>query len=147
MKKLLEGPTALMVGFGDATTNTKTLFQFIKEVEKGEVKGGFFEGEFMTKDELKQIASLPSKEELLGQIAGLLVANVRDIAGIFESVIRDNAILIEEVAKKQEAASSAQRSADSEQKTEEKKEEPKAEEKKEEKKDKKKDDDGGPKLP
>ncbi|MBI3309355.1 MAG: hypothetical protein HYZ79_08295 [Candidatus Melainabacteria bacterium] len=54
----------------------------------------------LTKDQFKAFASLPSREVLLGQIAGLLVANTREIAGIFESLIRDIALLTEEVAKK-----------------------------------------------
>jgi large subunit ribosomal protein L10 len=72
----------------------------IKEVEKGDIKGGFFEGKLLSKQEIKTFASLPSREVLLGQIAGLLVANTRAIAGIFESLIRDIALLSEEVAKK-----------------------------------------------
>ena len=48
---------------------------------------------------------LPSKEVLLGQIAGLLVANTQSIACIFEGLIRDIALLAEEVAKKNSSKS------------------------------------------
>lgn len=100
---LLEGPSAILIGYGDPTAITKTYVEFIKEIEKGDIKGGIFEGKLLSKQEFKTIASLPTKEVLLSQIAGLLVANVRDIAGIFESLIRDIALLAEEVAKKNEA--------------------------------------------
>ena len=54
----------------------------------------------MVMDGIEGFASLPSKEVLLGQIAGLLTANTASIVGIFESLIRDIALLAEEVAKK-----------------------------------------------
>lgn len=107
LEQLLEGPNALLVSYGDAAACTKTLFDFIKEIEKGEVKGGVYEGKFLNKTELKAFANLPPKEVLYGQIAGLLVANIRDVAGILEGVIRDNALLIEEVAKKNASSQAA----------------------------------------
>ena len=100
LEKLLEGPSALLLSYGEAVESAKTFVEFIKEIEKGDIKGGFLEGKFLSKDELKIFASLPSKKVLLGQIAGLLVANTQSIAGIFESLIRDIALLCEEVAKK-----------------------------------------------
>lgn len=100
LEKLLEGPTALLLGYGDPSECAKTYVEFIKEIEKGDIRGGFLDGKFLSKEEVKTFANLPSKEVLLGQIAGLLVANTSGIAGIFESLIRDTALLIEEVAKK-----------------------------------------------
>ena len=100
LEKLLEGPTALLLGYGDPAECTKTFVDFIKEVEKGDIKGAFLDGKLLTKQEVKTFASLPSKQVLLGQIAGLLIANTQGIAGIFESLIRDIALLSEEVAKK-----------------------------------------------
>ena len=101
LEKLLEGPSALLLGYGEPIECTKIFVEFLKEVEKGSIKGGYFDGKVLSKEELKFFATLPSKEILLGQIAGLLVANTQSIAGIFESLIRDIALLAEEVAKKQ----------------------------------------------
>ncbi len=100
LEKFLEGPTAILLSFGDPTACAKTFVEFIKEVEKGQIKGGMLDGKLISKDEIKTFASLPSKEVLLGQIAGLLTANAASIVGIFESLIRDIALLAEEVAKK-----------------------------------------------
>lgn len=100
LEKLLEGPTALLLSYGDPTESTKTVVDFMKEIEKGDIRGGVLDGKLLTKQELRVFATLPSKEVLLGQIAGLLVANTAGIAGAFESLIRDIALLTEEVAKK-----------------------------------------------
>lgn len=102
LEKFLEGPTALVLSYGEPAECAKTFAGFIKEIEKGEIKCGVLDGKLLSKDEVKRFASLPSKQILLGQIAGLLVANTQGIAGIFESLIRDIALLAEEVAKKNE---------------------------------------------
>ena len=100
LEKFLEGPTAILLSYGDPLACAKTFFEFTKEIEKGQIKGGILDGKLLTKEEIKTFASLPSKEVLLGQIAGLLTANAASIVGIFESLIRDVALLMEEVAKK-----------------------------------------------
>ena len=101
LEKLLEGTTALLLGYGEPSECAKTFVEYIKEIEKGDVKGAILDGKLLTKAEIKTFALLPSKDVLLGQIAGLLVANTGGLAGIFESLIRDIALLAEEVAKKQ----------------------------------------------
>ena len=100
LEKHLEGPTAVLIGYGEPTDCAKTFVEFIKEVEKGDVKGAILDGKLLSKEQIKVFASLPSKKVLLGQIAGLLVAPTAGIAGAFESLIRDIALLVEEVAKK-----------------------------------------------
>ncbi len=108
MESLLEGSNALLLGYGDPAESTKTLVEYFKEIEKGDLKGGFYDGKLLNKNELKILATLPPKEVLLGQIAGLLVANTAGIAGCLESLIRDIALLAEEVAKKNGGADTAQ---------------------------------------
>ena len=105
LEKLLEGPSAVLLSYGDPTESAKTLVEFIKEVEKGDIRGGLLDGRLLTKQEITTFAMLPSKEVLLGQIAGLLVANTQSIACIFEGLIRDIALLAEEVAKKNSSKS------------------------------------------
>ncbi|MBI3589855.1 MAG: 50S ribosomal protein L10 [Candidatus Melainabacteria bacterium] len=100
LEKLLEGPTALLLSYGEPSECAKTLVEFIKEVEKGDIRGGILDGKLLNKQEIRTFATLPSREVLLGQIAGLLVANTAGIAGVFENLIRDIALLAEEVAKK-----------------------------------------------
>lgn len=103
LESILEGSNAILFGYGDPAESTKTLVEYFKEIEKGELKGGFYDGKLLTQKELKTLATLPPKEVLLGQIAGLLVANTAGIAGCLESLIRDIALLSEEVAKKNAA--------------------------------------------
>ena len=102
LEKHLAGPTAVLIGYGEPTECAKTFVEFTKEIEKGDVKGAVLDGKALSKNEIKVFASLPPKKVILGQIAGLLVAPTAGIAGSLESLIRDIALLSEEVAKKNE---------------------------------------------
>ena len=62
------------------------------------------DGKVITAEEVKNLAELPSKEQLLSSIMGGLDSGARGIAGCFEGIIRDIALLVEEVAKKNNAA-------------------------------------------
>jgi ribosomal protein L10 len=68
------------------------------------VKIGVVDRREVTRDEVERMADLPSRDELLGGIAGALTASVGGIAGALTAVIRDVAFLVEEVAKKGEAS-------------------------------------------
>lgn len=100
IEKIAKGPSAVVVGYDDPAQPAKATVAYFKELKKGSVKGGVLEGKLLSADEVKGLAELPSKEQLLSSIMGSLDSGSRGIAGIFESVIRDVALLIEEVAKK-----------------------------------------------
>jgi large subunit ribosomal protein L10 len=104
IEKLAKGPTAIVVGYEDPAQPAKATINYFKELKKGSVRGGILDGKLISADQVKGLADLPSKEQLLSSIMGGLDSGARGIAGIFDGVIRDIAILVEEVAKKNNAA-------------------------------------------
>ncbi len=84
--------------------HAKAVVDFIKTIKKGSVKGGVLDGQSLSIEEVKGLAELPSKEQLLSSIMGGLDSGARNIAGILNAVIRDIAVLVEEVAKKKDEA-------------------------------------------
>jgi large subunit ribosomal protein L10 len=83
----LKGPTGLVIG-RDPVGAAKVLTEFAKEFEqKPEFKGGMLDGKAVTKAQLKRLASLPSREQMLADLgAGLqqpLVAFVGALNGLF----------------------------------------------------------------
>ncbi len=104
IKELAIGPSAIIVGYNDPAAPAKTTVEFIKAAKKGVIRGGVLEGRAMNQAEVKGLADLPSREQLLSLIMSGLDSGARNIACIFEAVIRDIALLAEEVAKKNEAA-------------------------------------------
>jgi large subunit ribosomal protein L10 len=105
IKSLAKGPSAIIVGYDDPAQPAKTTVDFFKSLKKGTVRGGVLEGKAISVEEVKGLAELPSKEVLLSGIMGGLDSGARGVAGILESLIRDIALLAEEVAKKNESAS------------------------------------------
>jgi len=104
IEKLAKGPSAIVVGYEDQVQPAKTTIDYFKALKKGTVRGGVLDGKLISAEEVKGLAELPSKEQLLSGIMGGLDSGARGIAGILDAVIRDIAVLIEEVAKKNPAA-------------------------------------------
>ncbi len=64
----------LVLAGDDPVTAAKVLADFIKEHERPALKSGLVDGKTMTPADIKRLASLPSRDELLGQFAGALQA-------------------------------------------------------------------------
>ncbi|MBN2016195.1 50S ribosomal protein L10 [Candidatus Dojkabacteria bacterium] len=60
----------------DASEGAKILNNFIEEVKKGEIKGGFLDGDFLTKEDIEELAKLPSKEIMIGITIGAIGAPI-----------------------------------------------------------------------
>ncbi len=83
----LSGPTALLFCYQDAITPISQLRTFSKESnDKIELVKGILEGDLLETDALIRLASLPSKEVLLAQIAGMLVQPASMIAYILKEL-------------------------------------------------------------
>jgi large subunit ribosomal protein L10 len=68
------GPTAVAISFGDPVAMAKTLVDYSKANEVFELKAGFLDGKAMDSGEIATLATLPSLDELRGQIVGLIQA-------------------------------------------------------------------------
>lgn len=77
---VLAGPTAIAFGTEDVVTPAKILNDFAKANDALELKGGVVEGRVVGAEELKALASLPSREGLLSMLLSVLQAPVRNFA-------------------------------------------------------------------
>ncbi len=100
----LFGQTGLVLSYDDPTAPAKVIKEFFDKGEKPKLKAAFLEGTFYEGSELKAIAALPTRAEMIGSILGSLNAPASGIVGAINAVMRDVASLIEEVAKKQNNA-------------------------------------------
>ena len=82
----LEGPTAVIIAGEQYLPALKAIYKFAKDNEFYTMKGGVLEGKEVSVDELKVLAQLPSKEELIAKLAGCLLANVQKLAATLEAV-------------------------------------------------------------
>lgn len=83
----LAGPTALVLGGADPVAPAKVLTDFAKEHEKPTIKIGLVEGKTVTPDQVRQLAALPSKPELLAQLGGALQAPMAGFLGALNGLL------------------------------------------------------------
>jgi len=100
----LQGPTGLVMSETDPVAPAKVVKEFASDHDdKPVIKVGVVDRQAVEAEAIARMADLPSREILLGGIAGGLIAAVGGIAGALEAIIRDIAHMIEEVAKSREA--------------------------------------------
>ena len=92
LDEYLAGPTAFAFA-PDEVTAAKVLADFAKKNDKLEIKAGLVDGQVMTDAQVKDLASLPSREGLLSMLLSVLQAPVRNFA-----------LAVKAVAEKQEQA-------------------------------------------
>ena len=80
LEDLLEGPTAVVLNNEDYLDTAKTIYEFTKSNEFYKIKGGIIDGKVMTAEEIITLAKLPSKETLIGMLAGALLGNISKLA-------------------------------------------------------------------
>jgi large subunit ribosomal protein L10 len=77
----LKGPTGLVVA-RDAASAAKVLSDFAKEHDqKPAVKGGMLDGRALDVAQVKQLASMPSRQQMLAQLGGGLQSPVAAFVG------------------------------------------------------------------
>ena len=82
----LVGPTAVITCESDYLATSKVIYNFVKENDYYTLKAGMIEGEVKTKEEIFTLAQLPSREELLSKLAGVLLANISKLAVALDQV-------------------------------------------------------------
>ena len=98
MDEILAGPSAFVFCGGDVAAAAKAVTEFAKENDKLQVKGGMMDNAFVTAEEIKAIAPLPSKEVLLAQIAGAISGVARGLAVSINGIPSGLARAIQQVA-------------------------------------------------
>lgn len=78
------GPSAMVYGNGDVAAVAKILKDFIKEHEKPVIKIGAMEGVILSAQDVEDLASLPSREQLLSMVVGTLAAPMSQVIGVFQ---------------------------------------------------------------
>lgn len=99
----LTGPNAVAFGFEDPITAAKVTQEFAKDHDKLEIKVGMVDGKIIDIEEIKNLASLPSREVLIAQALGGLNAPISGFANVLQGTIRNLVYALNGVKEKQEA--------------------------------------------
>ena len=104
MKDLYKGPSAIVLSDSDVVAPAKILSDFAKDNEKLEIKAGALAGKLLNVDEIKQLAKMPSREELLGKTASVLNAVPTSLVTVLSGVPRSFVNVLNAVKDQKEAA-------------------------------------------
>lgn len=80
LNSALTGPNAIAFSTEDVVAPARILNDFAKDHEALEIKAGVIEGNVTTVDEIKALATLPSREGLLSMLLSVLQAPIRNLA-------------------------------------------------------------------
>jgi large subunit ribosomal protein L10 len=80
MSEFLQGSSAFLLVKEDISGAIKAYQDFQKASKKTQLRGGVMEGRVLKEPDIKALADLPSKEQLIAQIAGALNALATKIA-------------------------------------------------------------------
>lgn len=103
---LIDGPTALVVSRDDAVAAAKAVTNYKQQHEASAFDFGnaVIDGLLVDAAYIKELATVPPREELLARIAGGLVGKLIELMGLLAATTRDFAGLIEARATQLEAA-------------------------------------------
>lgn len=116
--QLANEATALLLGYGELTEAPRALRAYTRSASREiPIHGVFFEGRFAPGETVAELASIPSRPELMAKVAGGLSSPISGIAGALNAVFRDMAALIEARAEQLEQGDQegAQQGAEGEQ--------------------------------
>lgn len=109
--RLLDGPSALVYGSASISAIARVLLDQKKANDKLELRGVFFDGEvYVGEAGVKQVSSLPTREEAIGIVVAAILSPGRKLGGIFKGQAGKIASIlktVEEKAKEKEGASPA----------------------------------------
>jgi large subunit ribosomal protein L10 len=100
---LLNGPTAIAFGDDEGAT-AKAVIDTMRPFRQVKITGAVLGARAIDADGVTRLASLPSREVLLSQVAGVFSAPLATTAGLFDAPLRDIARLVTALADKQAAA-------------------------------------------
>lgn len=103
--ELASGPTAIVFGYGDVAAPAKALQEYIRVSRSTlAVYAAYVDGELMPATALADLASLPSKEQLLADFMGGLRTPIAAFAGLMSATIQKFAGLIDARAQQLEGS-------------------------------------------
>jgi large subunit ribosomal protein L10 len=91
------GPNGVALSAEDPVTSAKVLTKFSEEHPALEIKAALVEGQVIAPEAVKSLASLPSRDVLLGKLAGLLQALPSQLVRVLNSPLQQLAGVLQAI--------------------------------------------------
>jgi large subunit ribosomal protein L10 len=83
------GPMALAMGFDDEVAPARLIFQYAKTHKALEIVGAITsDGQLLSATEVKALATLPTREQLIAQVVGTIAAPLTGFVGVMAANVR-----------------------------------------------------------
>jgi large subunit ribosomal protein L10 len=103
----LDGQTGLAFGFEDPAAPARVLKDFTEKNEQLKFKLAWLDGSIYDGKQLKTLASLPTKKDLMASIVGSLQSPISGIVGVLGALQRDLVYLMDGIEKKKAEGAAA----------------------------------------
>lgn len=107
LDKYFEGTTAIGFSVSDPIAPAKILCEFMKKNKLEEtgilmIKAGIVDGKIVSDKEVKALATLPGREELIAKLLGSMNAPITNTVGVLSAVVRNFVYVINAIKDKKE---------------------------------------------
>lgn len=102
LKDQFQGPTAVVYSDEEPVALAKILTDFQKDVPVIEFRGGLLNGQQVDADQIKEIANLPSREELIAKLIFLLQSPITRFVRGLAAIPRDFVVVLEQIRQQEE---------------------------------------------
>jgi len=102
--QVFEGPTAMAFAYHDPVAPARELTRFNRETGMPQIKGGILGGRFVDVDEVNRLATMPSRDELIGKVVGGFAAPLYGLAAVTSGLLRNLVYVVDAVRRAKENA-------------------------------------------
>jgi len=88
LSSVVSGPTAVVVGTGDAAAAAKAIREFAQAAQLPQLTGGLLGRDVLSARDAEALADLPPKPVLYAQLLGVLQAPMAGLAGVLAASLR-----------------------------------------------------------
>lgn len=99
-----KGPTAIATSTESYSEAAKILSKYAAKIEAMEIKGGIVDGKVITPAEVKNLAEMPSREELIARALGGFNAPISGFVNVLNGNIRGLVVALNAIAEKKQSA-------------------------------------------
>lgn len=103
LSEYFEGQVAVAISYKDAAAAAKALTAFVKTQPKLELKGAALGEKLLSMEDIKGLAELPSREELLAKLLGVFGNVPRNFVGVLSAVPRSLVYTLQAIKVSKEA--------------------------------------------
>lgn len=103
LSQVVEGPTAVLFAYGDIAPAARAISEYVRTARNSlTITGAYLEGEVVPSAGVTDLASLPTRTEMIGRFAGAMQGPITTFAGLITGVVREFAGLVDARARQME---------------------------------------------